>query len=205
MITLIRDFGESMPNATTVHPDDWNKKNGQQRRRPLIFLHSGLFSSKASLFRDMVDLNLVSSQVSESTLHKWWMKEFWNVKIKHWQPFAKCELCIVFKARLLSSPTEALRDICRLEQGAHRDQVRLNVVSSPTVVTRFHLKQISIGRRRYDLRETYSELHPDLFLHISIDAMDNKKTNVPQTRHMTHTKKVAQEGELLKSRVMGRC
>jgi hypothetical protein len=33
--------------------------------------------------------------------------------------------------------------------------------------------------------------------------MDNKKTNVPQTRHLTHTKKVAQEGELLKSRVMG--
>jgi hypothetical protein len=125
MSTLVRDFGESMPNSTAVHPEDWNK-NGVKRKLPLIFLHSGLFSSKAAVFRDMIDLALVSSHLTESTLHKWWTKDFWNVKIKHWQPFAKCEPCILYKARLLSSITESAREICRLEQGAHRDQVFLD-------------------------------------------------------------------------------
>ncbi len=126
MSTLVRDFGESMPNSTAVHPDDWNKKDGAKRKLPLIFLHSGLFSTKAAVFRDMIDLALVSSHLTESTLHKWWSKYFWNVKIKHWQPFAKCEPCILFKARLLSCITEPAREICRLQQGAHRDQVCLD-------------------------------------------------------------------------------
>eukprot|EP00798_Chlamydomonas_sp_ICE-L_P032867 gene32867-biopygen13906 len=60
-----------------------------------------------------------------------------------------------------------------------------------------HRLQISIGRRRYDIREKLSETFPDLFLHVSIDAMDNKKTNIPQARHFSHTKKTA-GGEVLK-------
>eukprot|EP00798_Chlamydomonas_sp_ICE-L_P012438 gene12438-biopygen10386 len=65
-----------------------------------------------------------------------------------------------------------------------------------------HRLQISIGRRRYDIREKLSETFPDLFLHVSIDAMDNKKTNIPQARHFSHTKKTA-GGEVLKTRIMG--
>eukprot|EP00798_Chlamydomonas_sp_ICE-L_P019094 gene19094-biopygen27959 len=64
-----------------------------------------------------------------------------------------------------------------------------------------HRLQISIGRRRYDIREKLSETFPDLFLHVSIDAMDNKKTNIPQARHFSHTKKTA-GGEVLKTRIM---
>eukprot|EP00798_Chlamydomonas_sp_ICE-L_P027752 gene27752-biopygen5178 len=65
-----------------------------------------------------------------------------------------------------------------------------------------HRLQISTGRRRYDIREKLSETFPDLFLHVSIDAMDNKKTNIPQARHFSHTKKTA-GGEVLKTRIMG--
>eukprot|EP00798_Chlamydomonas_sp_ICE-L_P004720 gene4720-biopygen14988 len=65
-----------------------------------------------------------------------------------------------------------------------------------------HRLQIFIGRRRYDIREKLSETFPDLFLHVSIDAMDNKKTNIPQARHFSHTKKTA-GGEVLKTRIMG--
>eukprot|EP00798_Chlamydomonas_sp_ICE-L_P006266 gene6266-biopygen1395 len=65
-----------------------------------------------------------------------------------------------------------------------------------------HRLQISIGRRRYDIREKLSETFLDLFLHVSIDAMDNKKTNIPQARHFSHTKKTA-GGEVLKTRIMG--
>eukprot|EP00798_Chlamydomonas_sp_ICE-L_P029527 gene29527-biopygen5441 len=65
-----------------------------------------------------------------------------------------------------------------------------------------HRLQISIGRRRYDIREKLSETFPDLFLHVSIGAMDNKKTNIPQARHFSHTKKTA-GGEVLKTRIMG--
>eukprot|EP00798_Chlamydomonas_sp_ICE-L_P003096 gene3096-biopygen20841 len=46
------------------------------------------------------------------------------------------------------------------------------------------------------------EFGGDLFLHVSIDAMDNKKTNIPQARHFSHTKKTA-GGEVLKTRIMG--
>eukprot|EP00798_Chlamydomonas_sp_ICE-L_P030586 gene30586-biopygen16433 len=66
-----------------------------------------------------------------------------------------------------------------------------------------HRLQISIGRRRYDIREKLSETFPDLFLHVSIDAMDNKKTNIPQARHFSHTKKTA-GGEVLKTRIMAK-
>ena len=63
--------------------------------------------------------------------------------------------------------------------------------------------QIGLGRKRFDLREYLSVMFPQDYLHVSIDAMDNKKTNTPQSRHLSHTKKVAQTGELLKTRVMG--
>ena len=151
--------------------------------RPLIFLHCGIFAAKESVFRELRSRGIIPHDCASSTLRKYWMLEFWNVKIKSWQPFAKCEDCITFRAKLLTTTDTEGLTFLRLNQRHHR-------------------LRISIGRRRYDVREKLSKEHKDLFLHVSIDAMDNKKTNIPQTRHFTHTKSTA-GGERLKTRIMG--
>jgi hypothetical protein len=183
---LVKDFGESMPHQTACHPADYHLDNqSAKRHRPLTFLHCGLFHNKAAVFAEMKRLGILPASCSDGNLRHWWRSDFWEVKIKGWQPFAKCEACIQYRASLLSCRTLASRDLVRAQQLSHR-------------------QQISVGRRRYDIREKLSEALPQEFLHVSIDAMDNKKTNIPQTRHLTHTKKVAQAGELLKTRIMGK-
>ena len=183
MQALCNQFGECMPNQVAYYPPDRHRKR-QKLSRPLVFLHCGIFADMEDVFRDMKHRRIVPSDTPSRTMRRWWKENWWHVKIKSWQPFAKCDDCVKFRARILVAATEPLKDAIRIQQGLHRSR-------------------ISIGRLRYDLREKLSKTYPDLFLHASIDGMDNKKTNIPQTRYLSHTKKNA-GGELLKSRVMGK-
>jgi hypothetical protein len=183
MEALTQQFGESMPNQVVYYPPDRHKKR-PKLARPLVFLHCGIFADMEEVFNDMRRRGVVGVRTPSRTMRKWWKESWWHVKIKSWQPFAKCDACVKFRARILVAATGTLRDEIRLQQSLHRSR-------------------ISIGRIRYDLREQLSKTYPGLFLHASIDAMDNKKTNIPQTRHLSHTKKNA-GGELLKTRIMGK-
>jgi len=182
MKSLVDEFGESMPHQTSYAPGSRGRKKSKVMR-PLIFLHCGIFPSKQAVFRDMKKNGMVPPRTLYSSLRKLWHAHWWNVKIKTWQPFAKCDDCVKYRARLLTTTFQPAVDELRQSQAVHRNQ-------------------ISIGRRRYDIREKLSEQYPKLFLHASADAMDNKKTNLPQSRHFSHTKKTA-GGELLKTRIMG--
>ncbi len=184
MRSLTQQFGESMPNQIVYHPEHRYKKIENKLQRPLTFLHCGLFSDKEAVFSDLRKHGIVPVGTPSRTLLRWWSEDWWHLKIKSWQPFAKCDDCVQFRAKVLVAPTEPLRDELRNQQSMHR-------------------ARISLGRDRYDFREKLSQSNSESFLHVSIDAMDNKKTNVPQTRHMSHTKKNA-GGELLKTRLMGK-
>lgn len=106
------------------------------------------------------------------------------LKVKKWQPFAKCDQCISMRAKLLTSLNEAVLEETKVSQFKHRQQVGL-------------------GRKRFALREMMSVSYSSDFLHVSIDGMDNKKTNVPQQRSLTYNKSSASIGEPLKTRLMG--
>ena len=124
---LVDDFGEHMPHQHATHPADHHKKEADTSKRmlPLTFLHCGLFDTKAAVFREFRSLGIVPRSVNDSTLRKWWKESFWNVRIKNWQPFAKCEECIEHRAKLLSALTEAVRDKLKETQASHREQVRV--------------------------------------------------------------------------------
>ena len=185
---LVEDFGENMPDAWATHPDSrWLPVTDQTKEtRPLIFLHCGLFSTKKAVFKDFHDRRIVSKTIPPSTMRTWWIADWWNVKVKKWQPFAKCDKCTKFRTELLVEPNEARLQEIRQERGKHR-------------------QNISLGRRRCALREMMSIEHPDDFLSATIDGMDNKKTNVPQPRGITYAKGPSQVGEPLKTRLMGAC
>ena len=150
----------------------------------MIFLHSGIFTTKKSVFNDFRERRIITSNISDSTLRSWWINDFWHVKVKMWQPFAKCDTCVSVRAGILATNSDLVKDDLRLTRAKHRSQV-------------------SLGRKRFALREAFSVRHPDQFLHVSIDAMDNKKTNVPQQRSLTYTKSSSNIGETMKTRLMG--
>ena len=105
-------------------------------------------------------------------------------QVKKWQPFAKCDECIGFRTKLLTTLNDAELEETKEAQFKHREQV-------------------SLGRQRFALREQMSVNYKNDFLHVSIDGMDNKKTNVPQQRSLTCSKSSAGVGEPLKTRLMG--
>jgi hypothetical protein len=181
---LVDDFGESMPGSSATHPADFHKTAGK-RVRPLVFLHSGIFPTKQAVFKEMRSRRVITGGTVDGTLRKWWMEHFWHVRVKKWQPFAKCDICINFRTAILTTVGEFELAELRVDRDRHRDQVGL-------------------GRRRFGLRETLAIEDPDMFLHVSIDAMDNKKTNVPQSKAFTNSKSSSNIGEPLKTRLMGK-
>jgi hypothetical protein len=183
---VVADFGESMPDAWVTHPNDRHKSDDDpsKRTRPLIFLHCGIFQSKQAVFRDFHDRGIITAKVKESTLRTWWKALFWHIKVKKWQNFAKCDQCTTYRTQLYAFKGEYDKAVVREQRDNHRSQV-------------------SLGRKRFALREEMAIAHPEIFLHVSIDAMDNKKTNVPQAKSMANTKSSSNAGEALKTRLMG--
>lgn len=130
--------------------------------------------------------SLIPDNLSSRLFNEYWKSHHWNVLIKAWQPFAKCDECLEYRQVLMSYKPSPIKDELRLQQHAHRDN-------------------ITIARRRGNIREKLAELHPDLFLAGAIDAMDNNKTSVPHTAEFTRTKTTAESGEPMQMRLMGKC
>lgn len=185
MEKLVSSFGESMPHQSTfLRSDRHKRKTAKREHRPLTFLHCGLFSTKEAVFSEFRKHGIVPEKTPSRSMLRWWETDWWHVKIKHWQPFAKCDDCVTLRAKLLLAPTETIMEVHQRAQEDHRER-------------------ISLGRGRYAFREELTKSDMSKFLHVSVDAMDNKKTNLPQTRHLSHTKKNA-GGEVLKTRLMGK-
>ena len=184
---LVEDFGESMPDSWATYPKDkWKRvSDATKETRPLIFLHNGLFSTKKAVFKDFLDRGIVTKKVGVTTMREWWLNDFWNVRVKKWMNFAKCDQCIKARTDLIIEKNDSKLQEIRVERAKHRGN-------------------ISLGRRRYSLRELMSIKHPNDFLSATIDGMDNKKTHTPQQRGLTSTKSSSGAGEPLKTRLMGR-
>ena len=162
---LVDDFGENMPDSWVTHHDDCHKHDidPTKRTRPLIFLHSGIFSTKTAVFKDFRARGIVSRHVEDSTIRTWWLETFWHVKVKKWQPFAKCDKCTDFRNRLFTMTSEADKEDIRVIRAKHRDQV-------------------SLGRKRFALREAMSIEHPSQFLcvrlHRCYGQQEDKRSTV---------------------------
>jgi len=130
--------------------------------RTSVFLPNGIFNSKSAIFSELKVQEEELNTVDVTRLYDLWTEIFWHVHIKTWQPFAKCDECAKFKlGRLLSSKDGSVESEA---QKAER---------------RAHQLRISLARQRYMVRSTLSKGFQDLFVHVCIDGMDNKKTNLP--------------------------
>lgn len=188
---LMECVAEKMPHESVLHPKDRHRT----KRKPegtatapkaevAHYIPGGLYPSKAAVYRDLLASNLISSDVSLRLFKKYWNTVFWFVSIRKWQPFAKCDECIFFRANILSGAPEESKQAVRSKQAAHR-------------------QEISLARCRGTLREELGALMGDCFLHVMLDAMDNDKTNPPHCRGLTHSKAVDQAGMPLEFRLYG--
>lgn len=66
-----------------------------------------------------------------------------------------------------------------------------------------HRTRVSIARLRYMQRAALSKAFPHLFLHMCIDGMDNKKTNLPHCHAALFSKDVDNVGMELQTKLLG--
>ncbi len=154
--------------------------------RTSTFLPNGLFSAKVTVIEELIRLHPVLADYSHQRLYTLWREEFWNVFLKSWQPFAKCDDCAKFKLNnfLETSETTVEKELLRAER-------------------KMHLARVAVGRSRYMERALLAKTSPDHFLHICIDGMDNKKTNLPHCHASLLTKEVEGAGIELQTKLLG--
>ncbi len=154
--------------------------------RTSVFLPNGIFNSKSAVFSELKVQEEELNTVEVTRLYDLWTEIFWHVHIKTWQPFAKCDECAKFKlGRLLSSKDGSVESEA---QKAER---------------RAHQLRISLARQRYMVRSTLSKGFQDLFVHVCIDGMDNKKTNLPHCHGALYSKDVDGVGFELQTKLLG--
>ena len=59
------------------------------------------------------------------------------------------------------------------------------------------------NRERLAVREIMARTHPEMAMHLYVDAMDNKKNNVPMLGYYTFAKSAEQAGEPLRTQLTG--
>lgn len=145
-----------------------------------------MFSAKVTVIEELVRLHPVLADFSQQRLYTLWREEFWHVFLKSWQPFAKCDDCAKFKLNnfLETSETTVEKELLRAER-------------------KMHLARVAVGRSRYMERALLAKTFPDQFLHICIDGMDNKKTNLPHCHASLLTKEVEGAGIELQTKLLG--
>lgn len=176
---VISRFGETMPHLS--------RKAGGGVEKPYILLPSALYPTKQDLYQELMDLGQLSSGFKLKYFLKLWRRYFSNVSLKSWNPFAKCDVCVRFRNRLLATQkgnTIAL-DKLKADQLLHREYV-------------------SYARKRLRSREKLMDENPEMLLFIIFDKMDSAKVAVPRLRSdALFSKDLTQEGDVLQSKLMG--
>ena len=172
-------FGETMPHLS--------RKAADGSDVPYILLPSALYPTKQDVYQELMDLGQLSSDFKLKYFLKLWRRYFHNVSLKSWNPFAKCDVCVKFRNRLLSTPkgnTVALHKL-KADQCLHREYV-------------------SYARKRLKARETLMDQNPDQVLFIIFDKMDSSKVAVPRLRSdALFSKDLSNEGDVLQSKLLG--
>ncbi len=153
--------------------------------RTSVFLPNGIFHTKTSVIEELQRLDQELADASIKRLFSLWDEYFWHVHIKSWQPFAKCDECAKFKMQdMLSTNPNPELDASRAARDVHRTRV-------------------SISRLRYMQRAALAKAFPEIFLHMCIDGMDNKKTNLPHCHGALFSKDVDNAGMELQTKLLG--
>lgn len=160
-----------------------NEELGKNLRN-LVKIPAALYGDKKELYKDLVRRGKFPERLKYKTFVRYWLRHLWHVVISSWQPFAKCDICLSFQASLLiETDSEKVRAL-KIKQEIHRQQVTL-------------------ARKRLFVRECLAKAFPSKFLMFYADGMDIKKSNLPRTRALTHTKGVDQAGEPLDVKLLG--
>lgn len=147
-------FGEQMPHILV------ELRNESSDVTNRIYLPSGLFRDKAEVFSHMIKDNVIPENTSYTWLYKVWDRHFPHVAIKRWMPFCKCQECVDLLERLRLCKTEEDKKKVSEEKATHR-------LCNSLTRQRMHC--------RYNIPEHFSE---EVCV-ISIDGMDNAKTDLP--------------------------
>ncbi|XP_053389791.1 uncharacterized protein LOC128552757, partial [Mercenaria mercenaria] len=102
----------------------------------------------------------VDSCVSESTFYGVWTKHFPNLKIKKTKSFSQCTKCAILQRKFQSTLDPVTRSQLRMERSLHNQRQMLE-------------------RKFYYSKRHASRQHPEDFLSLIIDGMDQSKTDLP--------------------------
>ena len=179
---IVADLGEVMPHEKDTHPNDPSIKE------PRVYIPSGLASNILDLVRLLVNKGLLTENISEGTMHylayKVFPKFFWNVRIKKWIPFARCDKCVTFFNDIMACKTNEERHAVKELRGHHIDACTL-------------------FRRRHELRMELGHHLPNMFMSLVIDGMDNQKTQIPRLEGALYSKTLDNAGHYLATKLEG--
>ena len=179
--------GETMPHLHDIHPEDEDLPESKQRTHERIYLPCGMVANQIELVREFVKANKLPPMDDDKLVyvaHKLWKKFFWWVYIKKWIPFAMCDQCMTLFATLMAAKTAEERNEIKLGRQEHRDRC-----------TTF--------RKNHELRMMLGLQHPDEFLSMIVDGMDNQKTQLPRVEGKLYSKTLNNVGEFLATKLLG--
>lgn len=87
MATVVRDLGETMPHQSVTNPNS----DQATRKRDLVLITNALYSNKKEMY---LDIRSKLPPVTYGYFLTVWARYFWHVKLKKWNPFAKCDTCV---------------------------------------------------------------------------------------------------------------
>jgi hypothetical protein len=198
MLEFCEDYGEHLPHIT-VSKVIVSSADGTNRVvwRVMICLPSGLYNSKLECIKEMKLFGKIPEGAKDDTIYKIWREHLWHVKVKTWQPFSKCDTCAEFKAAHILRVMEI-----RKRNGVATEETP--EFKKCKELRAAHLARVMLTRSRYMLRYSLTRAFPDIFLHVVIDGMDNKKTNLPHCNsEALKSKNLDNSGEVLQTKLMG--
>lgn len=168
-------YGEHMPHLT------------RDGGKGMVLLPSALYPKKVNVYEELVQTNRLRPSFPERYFKILWTRYYGNVVIKKWTPFAKCDECVQFRNRILST--------------SRKDKVKVEKLKADQSA---HRTYIANSRLRLKEREKLARDFPDQFLFLIFDGMDNKKSWVPRYRSDAFfAKDLDAEGKFLKSKLTG--
>ena len=153
---LVDSFGEQMPHMLKQIKSDSTSEQEKNR----VFIPVGLFRDRMEVFREMKKAGVVPQKTSFQWLYTLWERNFSWVSIKKWIPFCKCQQCTDLLNKLVMAKTAEERSSVKQSRTLHR-------------------MSNALTRHRLTLRYSLADAFPMDVLSITIDGMDNTKTQHP--------------------------
>ncbi len=176
--SVVKIFGEALPHKSV-------RVSSTGLRVPQINIPNGLFSSKASLLKQLKAQDILPADLSEFTFYHLLRTFFPHVCIQKWTPFSKCDVCSRIKQELFGERDDVQRAKLQRELAAHRGVVTLS-------------------RQRLSARSLIARAAPGEALYIIADGMDSGKTFSPHViTHFSAGKGLSEKGRHLKTKLMG--